>query len=682
MTQHERITRPARSRTASPAGVARPDPGKLLENLPVGVFALDGQGRFTYLNGAAEEFLGSTCRDLLGRQAWSVVPFLGRSRFRERFAEVMSGRETALLEAVHPASGASLDLRVSRAPGGAAVTIHDVTRRERRERALRISSARFTGILSTAAEAVICADSEQRIAFFNRAAEEMFGYGTEEVIGRPLSILMPERFRSAHQGHVARFAASEERARGMSGQNGITCLRKDGSEFPAEATISSLEVYGTRIFSAVLRDVSVRQRHERFLELMTRAGETLSSTLRRREVVSHAARLSTEFLADGCWIDLVDEGGRPERVESVHVEAGLAAAMEGLKRFAPERGGPDPSGSAWSTSKTVLVTDCSDDVLRSWTTDGTHLALLRELAPRACLAIPLLAGRRCLGVVALLSVDRGFDESDLRLAQEFARRVALALENASLHEAQARAIEARDEVLRVVSHDLRNPLHTIVLATELLRNRVATASEDVARRQIDVLRRSSERMLRLVEDLLETMTVDAGGLQLAPVELSPATMIEEAVELNLPLAQKKGISITSDAPRDLPPVLADRFRMLQVYSNLLTNAVRFTPRGGSVVVGAAREAEEIRFWVEDSGPGIPEEQRALIFRPFWQGSRRSGGAGLGLGIARGIVEKHGGKIRVEDGEAGGARFVFTLPLGRASPPPPEEGDNSPGVREG
>ena len=224
-----------------------------------------------------------------------------------------------------------------------------------------------------------------------------------------------------------------------------------------------------------------------------------------------------------------------------------------------------------------------------------------------------------------------------------------------------RIIDAREEILRIVAHDLRNPLNTISMAADLLLE--DTKQEASRASQLRIMKRSGERMNRLIQDLLSVTTIEAGRLSIAPKKISLNELLHEACELLEPIAREKSITLTVNAAADLPPVRADASRVLQVFSNLVGNAVKFTPSGGAITLSAMRADGKVQCSVADNGPGIPAAQIPRLFGKFWQAKRGDGrGVGLGLAIARGIVEAHGGTITVDSEEGKGSVFTFALPV--------------------
>jgi signal transduction histidine kinase len=227
--------------------------------------------------------------------------------------------------------------------------------------------------------------------------------------------------------------------------------------------------------------------------------------------------------------------------------------------------------------------------------------------------------------------------------------------------AEAKSVAtARKDVLEIVAHDLRNPLNTIAMTTQLLTD--VPGSEEQQRQRLLVIQRAGERMKRLINDLLSVSIIEAGRLTVDPRPTSVAAIIGDAIEMLRPLAAERAIELEAIASDELPDVQADSARVVQVLSNLVGNAIKFTPKGGRITIGVSAEGSKVRFDISDTGPGIPPEQLSNIFGRFWQAKRAdSRGIGLGLSIAKGIVEAHGEQLRVTSTLGVGSTFSFTLP---------------------
>ena len=279
-----------------------------------------------------------------------------------------------------------------------------------------------------------------------------------------------------------------------------------------------------------------------------------------------------------------------------------------------------------------------------------------------------LLGRtgRKLGTLQLWDKKDGqeFDEADQAILTQLAQLAAVALENARLFRAAQDATRARDDLVAIVSHDLRNPVHTINMAASFLLEIAPTNDRRVqARRQLEVIQRSAVRANRLIKDLLDVAKIQAGGLAVDPVAVEVKSLVTEAMESATPLATAAQLRVSCDVADQMPSVASDRERVLQVFANLIGNAIKFTPKGGEIRILTSLDNGEVRFTIADSGPGIPPEHLNHVFDRYWQAkSTAKLGTGLGLSIAKGIVEAHGGRIWVESPPGSGAQFNFTLPL--------------------
>ena len=305
--------------------------------------------------------------------------------------------------------------------------------------------------------------------------------------------------------------------------------------------------------------------------------------------------------------------------------------------------------------------------------DPTLQAAFRRHLPgisfRGALAAALL-GRDGAPVGSLQLTDRlggDFDAGDEAMLLQLAQTASVALENARLYQAAQEATSARDDLLAIVSHDLRNPLNVVGMSAGMLRSALSEPpgpAPSPSMTLVQRIERNVARMNRLIEDLLDASQLDAGKLSMRPQPVRAALLVSEAVETATPLAELQAIRL---APGPVDPrlvVRADRERILQVLANLVGNALKFAPREqGEVVVSATGDGARASFSVSDNGPGIPEADRAHLFERYWKG-RTSGreGAGLGLFIARAIVDAHGGEIQVESRAGSGTTFRFWLPL--------------------
>ena len=241
--------------------------------------------------------------------------------------------------------------------------------------------------------------------------------------------------------------------------------------------------------------------------------------------------------------------------------------------------------------------------------------------------------------------------------QAFARDVT---ERKKIEEALRRAVTARDHVLSIVAHDLRNPLASIVQSVTLAQH--ARAPERLVK-PLGLIARAATRMDHLIQGLLDVSLIEAGQLKIRRDRLNVSNLVLDAVDLQRPLAASSGLVLRVDVAHDGNVLWANRERLHEVFENLIGNAIKFTEAGGHITVGATQKDGDVLFSVADTGRGIPPESLTHVFDPFWQAVPRAGrlGSGLGLAITKGVVQAHGGRIWVESTVGRGSTFFFTIP---------------------
>lgn len=531
---------------------------------------------------------------------------------------------------------------------------------------LQASEGKFSGILAIAADAIITVDSSQRIVHFNHGAEEIFGYAAGDAIGRHLAILLPPRFRGAHEAHMDRFAQSAVTARRMGERREIFGLRSDGTEFPAEASISKLVAPDGILFTVVLRDITNQKRAEEDERFLSGASSDLSQTLAVDATLRAIVDLPVPRIADACLLDLVGSGDTFRRVASTRQRDELTAGLAGLEAHPLTYDSPSPIVDAVRRNRREYVETVDDDWLDASAEPDT-IPHWRAIGASALLILPLHATGETLGALTLIRTDSTEFDAEVRaVAEKYAMSAATALANARLYDAARQANRARDEVLSIVSHDLRNPISAIAMCARVLEENPPT--DDAARKDLlGTIRESTDWMNHLIDDLLDVTNIERGRLALEVTPQEPSQLALQALHMFEMEASEQCIALDARLPTNLPLVRADGARIVQVLGNLLRNAIKFTPRTGRIVIAVEPRDGTLLFSVTDTGPGISVENQARVFDRYWQasGGVRIRGTGLGLSIARGIVEAHGGRIWVEsDGGLDGAvgsTFSFTIP---------------------
>ncbi len=402
------------------------------------------------------------------------------------------------------------------------------------------------------------------------------------------------------------------------------------------------------------------EREERRAAFLAAAGRELATTLDYEHAIATLAKLIVPNIAEVCVIDLAEADGALRRAAVAHRDpeqerALMTRAGQAIREI------PGPLAHVIQEREARVI--------------GYHSSLLDYVGvsseeQRSLLAVPLVSRGQSLGIILAASAEsKLFTQGDAALVGELSSHGSLAIDNARLYLESQQAVRAREEMLAIVSHDLRNPLHAVMLSISMLQTAGEIADDD--REQLEIIDISAKRMQRLIEDLLDVTRLEGGKqLPIEPAPLDVESLFAETHELFKSQAATNAITLQYNIAPGLKTVLADRHRVLQVLSNLIGNAMKFTPAGGMITYRAEpQNANTVKITIADTGPGIPKENLGDIFNPYWQAKRTARlGAGLGLPIAKGIVESHGGRIWVESEPGAGTKFFFTLPVAQSVEP--------------
>jgi signal transduction histidine kinase len=427
------------------------------------------------------------------------------------------------------------------------------------------------------------------------------------------------------------------------------------------------------------------------LAFLAEAGAALASSLDLPATLNALARLAVPQLADLCVIDLQRDDGSVQRVAAVHANPEKQAIVDLLcHRYPPDPNGPHPIMRVFRTGRSELANLTSDQLLEVTARDPTHLSILRQLGLAAYLIVPLVARGRTKGVLSLIATEaeRNYSQADLELAEELARRAALALDNAALYqvaEESRRRIEeasrSKDLFLAMLSHELRTPL-TPILASVSAHLEHGTCAE--LRPELEMIRRNVTLEARLIDDLLDLSRIESGQLRLECELVDVHQAVRQAVEICRDETSEAGLEVKLDLAAREHSIKGDYARIMQIAWNLIRNAAKFTPGGGTLTIHTRNERledhgeERGRLVVEfaDTGQGIDPGLLPRIFNAFEQGQAdlrsRCGGLGLGLTISRSLAEAHGGHLTAASpGRGLGSKFRLELATVPAPAPPNE-----------
>jgi PAS domain S-box-containing protein len=536
----------------------------------------------------------------------------------------------------------------------------------RAEGAVRTSEERFRALVEASAQVVrtaaadggIVEDSPSWLAFTGQSHERARGFGWLDAV-HPED---RERVAALWKKAVAtttRFDA-EFRILHVSGEWRWIAARSTPLLDPSGAA---------REWIGMISDIDERRRIASQQRFLAELEPLLDSTLDYRERLTILARMLALRVGDCCSVWISGNGERPPVCKVFHSAAdpAMERVCERLEQLwlqggqaAPWRGREPP--------QVMVLSHVSAQSMASAGVSEEYLRLLGELGAESMMILPLAVHGQLLGALFVASSNphHRFGADDLVFSQEIAAQATLSIENAQLYDTARQAIQARDDVLRIVAHDLRNPIAVIQLAAQLLSRQPSEPGEG-SPSAVQRILRSSARATRLIDDLLEVTRMEVGKLVLEHHSIPAAEIVHGVVEAQRAIVSAASLELQIDVVEHLPAVWVDRDRLEQVFANLIANSVRFTPAGGRITIGAApTEGGAVQFWVTDTGAGFDAESREHLFDRFWQarkGARH--GVGLGLSIVKSIVEAHGGSVSVEGGPGLGSTFYFTIPAAAA-----------------
>ena len=540
--------------------------------------------------------------------------------------------------------------------------------RRRSETELRESEENYRRLVEHSPVAV-AVHSGGIVVFANPAAVTLLGAtDAAQILGKPILDFVHPDYRAIVTERVHQV---------LSGAGAMptieeTFVRLDGTPIDVEVSTIGFTFQGRAAVQIVASDITERRRSERGQRLLAEAGTLLNSSLDYQETLRSISKLAVPALADWCLLDLSDDQGGFTRIAASSADPADAALERRLLRhYAPLPELPYGVARAAVLGTPEVNSHVTDELFQAIARDPEHLEMVTAMKMTSYICAPLIARDRTIGVITFAHGKSGrrFTAGDLPLAEELARRVALAVENARLYREAHEANRAKSQFLTTMSHELRTPLNAIGGYTELLQMGLRGPVTDEQLEDLGRIQRSQKHLLGLINDLLNFARIETGHVELRVEDVSVEDELASVQPLIEPLVMAKGLSYRRFRGEGEAAVTcrADRDRMRQVLLNLLSNAVKFTPPEGEVSLGWASRDGVVDIQVRDTGPGIPPRKLELIFEPFVQLTntltRVNEGTGLGLAISRELARAMGGDVTVVSQVGKGSTFTFTLPRG-------------------
>jgi PAS domain S-box-containing protein len=526
---------------------------------------------------------------------------------------------------------------------------------------LEESRSHYADLFDLAPVAYCMLDRDGRIQAANLTASALLRVDRAILIERLLVSFVADESKRAYRAHLQK--CWDERVR-------VTTEVKFTIR---DRAVSCVQLVSTPLFDVhgkvtscktTLSDISELKHSQDLLRFLADASETLASSLDPSATLRRLARLTVPVLADVCCVHSATEVGDLELLEVSSANVNSRQSSPDVPLGVLGLGTDSLQARVFRSGEPLLVSDLAS---------LPNQDLQKAAGTSSLMCIPLVTRGRTFGVLTLAMADSGrrYTQTDFALALDIARRATTAIDNAELYEAARRALRMREDILAIVSHDLRSPLNNIMLGAGAM---AGSSSDHDRSRHHDIIARAVQTMDRMIGDLLDFSSIEAGHLFVEQGEHEVQDLLDEALEVLSPLASARGLRLEVEGSSESRRVLCDQERVLQVLTNIVGNAIKFTPPGGLITLGVELGAgSSVCFYVRDTGPGIPEKLSRHIFDRYWQAKETAKkGRGLGLYIARGIVEAMGGRIWVDSVLGKGATFFFTLPVVPRSGPVSED----------
>ncbi len=642
------------------------------------VITTDVRGRVAFLNSIAERLTGWTTNEALGQpleEVFHIINEKTRKRAETPCERVLRegivvglANHTVLI----PKNGQEMPIDDSAAPirdrDGTILGVVLVFRDATEQRRAADARERLAAIVHDSQDAIIGQDLDGVITSWNRGAEELFGYTAEEAIGRTLELIIPPDRR--HE-----FSEAVEKLRRGEHVEYFDTVRvcKDGSLLDVSSQISPIrnpegEVVGA---SKLAHDISHRKRTEETLRFLADSSAALAALVDYESTMQKVARLAVPFMADWCIVDMIDANGQIRRVAYAHRDENAEATLKQyVEQYPLDWNSPGLSVEAIRTGKPEVVASFSLELMNRIAREPEKRALLDALAPRSCIAVPVVIRSQAVGSLLFVTSGSGrhYTRTDVEVAMELAKRAAIAVENAQLYRDLKEAQRQKDDFLAMLAHELRNPLAAIQYANEV--GKLTDTDHEAA---TDVIDRQVKTLSHLVDDLLDVSRITRDKIQLRKEQIDGGALMRRAIAIAQPAIEARHHTLVVDVSEEPMPLFVDPVRIEQVLTNLLSNATKYTAEGGQITVRAYPQDDRVIFKVRDTGIGIPTEMLPRVFELFTQVerslARSEGGLGIGLTVVRRLAEMHGGSVSAtSEGIGKGSEFTVRLPTSATRPP--------------
>jgi PAS domain S-box-containing protein len=642
------------------------------------VIATDTHGRVTFMNAVAEALTGWTLADAQGQALADVFRIVNEytgqvvespaARALREGVIIGLANHTILIAkdgTVHPIDDSGAPIRSATGELiGTVMVFRDVAERRRAEIELQETNQMLRTLVDASPLAISVLDSAGKVELWNPAAERIFGWHADEVLGRrlPAGSADTQAARQPNPGNPSQNNA-------ISGQE-TRRQRKDGALIDIDLWTAPLRDQTGEINRVVnvVANITQRKRAEEALRFLSEASTTLVSSLDYETTLANIVGLAVPALADYCTIHLIEPDEQLHPVASAHsdpVKHELLRAVLAHARSNTDT--PKHALQVLQTGHSQLGTALDDDSPQTLAQSAEQRWLSKALGAQSYIAVPLGARGRVFGVITLFTAESGrhYAPDDLALVEELAQRAALAVDNAQLYLEAQRAIHVRDQFLSIAAHELKTPLTSLLGQAQLLQRRASKENslQERDQRTVRVIGDQAMRLNRMISALLDISRIQTGQLSIERAPIDICALTRRVVDEVQPILQQHTV-ICADSESLM--IEGDEVRLEQVLQNLIQNAIKYSPAGGPITVRAEQRGSMACVQVTDQGIGIPQEALPQLFQRFYRApnadAQHISGMGVGLHVVNEIVALHGGVIEVTSAEEQGSTFTVCFPL--------------------
>jgi PAS domain S-box-containing protein len=523
--------------------------------------------------------------------------------------------------------------------GGQLRILRDITQRKQAQVALEGTVSWLKGVMDTAVDGIITIDETGMVLSFNPAAERLFGWMADQVVGRNVSMLMPDPHCTAHDGYIRNYLTTGVRKVGPGGRE-VEGLRRNGTRFPMELSITEMRQGDMLTFIGVIRDISERKKNESALVESQRRLRHQADRL--QAIIDNMPQGVAVFASDDALIALNESATRMLGLPKAEIMPGTIDISLFMALLAANDTPPGQQTAQLTADLAESIRERPEMVFEHFAPNGIILEVRSSSMP---------GGGLILSFTDI--TDRKRVEQTLRDARDEAER----------------GNRAKNTFLANISHELRTPLNAIIGFSEMMKHEIFGPLEPVSYRSyVDDIHESGQHLLELINDILDMSKAEAGMTDLMETAVHVPDLIHITIRLLARRAESAGIGLIVDIPNSLPLLLADERRLRQIILNLVSNAIKFTDEGGQVTIATRVEETGFLITVSDTGIGMTQEELQQVMEPFVQAdtrlSRKYEGSGLGLPLTKALVAAHDGTLLLDSELGRGTVVTVTFPPSR------------------